>query len=571
MKKQLALAIGQFSIAGRKPVNQDFHAAFIPGQPLLNTKGIVVALADGISSSDVSQHASETAVKSFISDYYCTSDSWSVKNSAQRVLKATNSWLHSQTQQSPYRFDKNKGYVCTFSALVFKSNTAYLFHVGDSRIYRISSGNLEQLSNDHRTILSEEVSYLSKGLGIKENLDVDYNAFPLEEGEMFIIATDGVYEFLSASELLRACSSAGEDLDLLARQLTETACNAGSEDNLTIQIVRVEQLPERNLHEVQEQINLLPPAPTLQPGKIFEDYLILRELHISSRSHIYLAQDKESGAQVVIKTPSTEMRTNERYLEQFLMEDWVARRLHNLHVVKAAGTDRARKFIYTITEFIEGKTLAQWMIDNSSPSLEQVRKIVDQIARGLQAFHRQEMIHQDLRPNNIMIDEMGTVKIIDFGSTKISGVQEITEADQEIAGTAQYTAPEYFLGAEGSSQSDIFSLGVITYQLLSGRLPYGNDIAKTQSVRDQRRLNYSSVITGDNNIPRWVDFAIKKACAIRPENRYREVAEFVYELKHPNPTYLSNSRPPILERNPVLFWQIVSLLLFCALIYKSVQ
>lgn len=571
MKKQLSLSIGQYSSAGKKPINQDFHGSYTPHQPLLDTKGIVVALADGISSSDVSQHASETAVKSFLTDYYCTSDSWSVKNSAQRVLKATNSWLHSQTRQSPYRFDKNRGYVCTFSALIFKSNTVHLFHVGDCRIYRLSKRNLELLTNDHRTVVSEEVSYLSKALGIQEFLEIDYNAMVLEEGDVFILATDGVYEFLSGDELIQACSSETEDLDYLARQLVETAGNAGSNDNLTLQIVRVNQLPERNLHEVHEQINQLPPAPKLQPGKTFEDYRILRELHISSRSHVYLAQDIDSKQQVVIKTPSTEMRNNERYLEHFLMEDWVAKRLNNPHIAKAVSSEKARKFIYTVSEFIEGTTLAQWMIDNPSPSLEQVRNIVAQIAKGLQAFHRQEMIHQDLRPNNIMIDDMGTVKIIDFGSTKITGVQEITEERQEIAGTAQYTAPEYFLGAEGSSQADIFSLGVITYQLLSGALPYGNDIAKTHSFRDQQRLNYRPLTASDNQIPGWIDFAVKKACEIRPSRRYQEVAEFIYELKHPNPTYLSRARPPLLERNPVLFWKIVSLLLFCALIYQSIE
>ena len=104
-----------------------------------------------------------------------------------------------------------------------------------------------------------------------------------------------------------------------------------------------------------------------------------------------------------------------------------------------------------------------------------------------------EMLHQDIRPDNIMIDKTGTVKIIDFGSTRVQGVVEAApSADRDdILGTAQYTAPEYFLGESGTSRSDIFSLGVITYQMLTGRLPYGAEVAKTRTKSQQRKLRYA--------------------------------------------------------------------------------
>ena len=136
--QQLDITIGQYSSRGKKDINQDFHGVFVPTEPALSAKGITIALADGISSSNVSQVASETAVKGFLQDYYCTSDAWSVKTSAQQVLKATNSWLFAQTRNSPHRFNKDKGYICTFSAMILKSNTAHLFHSGDSRIYRVA-------------------------------------------------------------------------------------------------------------------------------------------------------------------------------------------------------------------------------------------------------------------------------------------------------------------------------------------------------------------------------------------------------------------------------------------------
>src|SRR6266851_6840376 len=176
MSGELKISIGQYSDKGRKETNQDFHGALIPKEPLLSLKGIAIVLADGISSSNVSQIASESTVKGFLTDYYCTSESWSVKTSAQRVIVATNSWLHAQTRRSQYSYDKDKGYVCTFSAMVIKSTTAHIFHVGDSRIYRVSGNALEQLTDDHRVVVSSEQSYLSRALGINPQLEIDYLA-----------------------------------------------------------------------------------------------------------------------------------------------------------------------------------------------------------------------------------------------------------------------------------------------------------------------------------------------------------------------------------------------------------
>ena len=568
MKKHLEVSIGQHTSAGRKPVNQDFHGVFIPKEPQLSSKGIAIALADGISSSGVSHVASETAIKSFMQDYYSTSDSWSVKTSVQRVLKATNSWLYAQTRNSPHRYNKDKGYICTFSAIVFKSNTAHLFHSGDSRIFRVTGNNLEQLTQDHRNVVSAETSYLTRALGIHDTLEIDYKSAALSKGDTFVLATDGVYEFLAPKAIAEAINQS-EDLDKVAHQLVDEAYAAGSDDNLTIQIIRLENLPAQHVAEVQQQVNLLPAAPQLAARMKFDGYNIIRDIYISSRSHVFLAEDTESGEKVVIKTPSAEMRNNQEYLESFLMEDWIAKRVSNAHVLKAIEPNRKRNYLYIVTEYIEGQTLAQWMTDNPSPDIEMVRNIVTQIARGLQAFHRQEMVHQDIRPNNIMIDNAGTVKIIDFGATKVAGISEVVEKNEGIVGTAQFTAPEYFLGLSGTPQSDLFSLGVITYQMLSGNLPYGNAISKTRDRRSQGRLTYASLRDEDKAIPGWVDYALSKATHIDPFKRYAEVSEFIYELKKPNPGYLNKTKPPLMERNPVRFWQCISLILMGIIIFQN--
>jgi serine/threonine protein kinase/serine/threonine protein phosphatase PrpC len=568
MPRELHISIGQHSDKGRKQTNQDFHGALIPGEPLLSLKGIAIVLADGISSSNVSHVASESAVKSFLTDYYCTSESWSVKTSAQRVLAATNSWLHSQTRRSQYSYDRNKGYVCTLSAMVIKSTTAHIFHVGDSRIYRLSGNALEQLTEDHRLVVSSEQNYLSRALGINPQIEIDYQALQIEKGDLFLLATDGVYEHAAARFIAGVINQNPHDLDRAAKLIVDHAFERGSVDNLSVQIVRIDELPDGEASEVFGHSHELPLPPLLEARAVFDGYRIVRELHASARSHIYLAVDNETDAVVAIKIPSIDLRGDPAYLKRFMMEEWVARRIDSPHVLKPCLHSRKRNYLYVVTEFIDGQTLTQWMIDHPNPELETVRGIVEQIARGLRAFHRKEMLHQDIRPDNVMIDKTGTAKIIDFGSTKITGVAETVPSDcqDEVLGTVQYTAPEYFLGESGSPRSDMFSLGVITYQMLTGKLPYGSQVAKARTRSQFSKLRYNSATDHNPEIPAWVDGALRRAVHPDPYKRYESLSEYTFDLRQPNPKYLNASATPLIERNPLLFWKSLAAILACIIL-----
>ncbi|MCK7598465.1 bifunctional protein-serine/threonine kinase/phosphatase [Microbulbifer sp. CAU 1566] len=567
MNNSLLLDVGQHSSAGLKPENQDHCGAYLPPEPLLGMKGAAVAIADGISSSSVSAIASETAIKSFLDDYYCTSDGWSVQNAAEQVLKATNAWLYGQTQQSPFRFDKDKGYVCTFSAAVFKGTEAHLFHLGDSRIYRLRRGSLEQLTHDHRQWLGEHNSYLSRALGVTQHLELDYRRLTLEPGDLFIFTTDGVHESLSQRALIQHLDNPSSCLDTSAKTLIAAALANGSSDNLTVQLVRVTAVPEE-VPALIEQAGCLPIPPLLKAGEHFDGYTIEREIHASSRSHVYLATDTASKARVILKAPSVDIADDPGHLERLLMEEWVARRVNSAHVIRAATTHRPRNYLYIAMEVVEGQTLRQWMIDNPQPSLEKVRGIVEQLARGLQALHRAEILHQDLRPENIMISRAGTVTLIDLGSARVAGIAETAaENGQLILGTAIYSAPEYFLGDMGTPRSDLFSLAVLTYHLLSGAFPYGTGVARCTTVSAQHKLRYRSVLSEFREIPAWIDATLKKALQPNPLHRHEALSEFVYELRHPNPQYQSANRPPLIERYPVRFWQTVSGALLLVIFY----
>ena len=573
MNNPMRFSCGQFTDRGRKEINQDFHGISTPDTGQLASKGLALAVADGISTSSLSHIASATAVNSFFSDYYCTSDAWSVKKSGQQVLAATNSWLHSLTRQSQFRFEKERGYVCTFSALIIKSTTAHIFHVGDSRVYRLRQRQLEQLTEDHRQQLSQHESVLSRALGIDQYVEMDYRAASVEAGDVFILCTDGIHEHLTHDDWLNLIAQHSQSLDAAARALAQRALDNGSRDNLTVQLVRIDHLADQSAPQVYQQLAELPFAPALDARSQIDGYQITRELKITSRSHVYLASDQQTGAKVVLKFPSIDQRDDPVYLERFLLEEWIARRLNSAHILKPYNAERQRNYVYVAMEYIEGQSLAQWLVDNPNPSLEIVRELVEQIAKGVQAFHRMDMLHQDLRPENILIDTTGTVKIIDFGSTRVAGLAEIDNPLQRshLAGTALYSAPEYFLGEAGLPQSDQFSLAVITYHLLSGRYPYGTQVAQAKTRAAQNRLHYQSVLDDEREIPAWIDHVLRKALHPNPYKRYGELSEFVYDLRQPNQTFLAKSKPPLIERNPVGFWQGVSLVLTLIVIVLVVK
>ncbi len=567
--KQLEVTVGQHSEAGRKSGNQDFHGLLIPDGAPRTTKGIAAAIADGISSSNVSHIASESSVAGFLSDYFSTPETWSVKQAGERVIRATNAWLHAQTRGSQYRYDHDRGYVCTLSALVLKANTAHIFQVGDSRIYKVREQALEQLTTDHSVSLSPTESCLTRAMGLEHRVDIDYLQSPLRVGDLFLLSTDGIHDYLSDKDILALLLRHPDDLSATAKRLAAAALAAGSDDNLTVQLIRIDRLPlAEAASELHRELSQLPFAPEPVPGQSFDGYRIVRQLHASSRSHVFQAVDETSQTPVVIKIPASDLHQDPKYLEQFALEEWIGRRLRSPHVAKSFVPDRRRNWLYLVTEFVDGRTLKQWMLDHPTPDLETVRNLIEQIARGLRAFHRLEMVHQDLKPENILIDRAGAVTLIDFGATRVAGLQELApdSAGEWPRGAALYAAPETLLGEPSSWQSDQFSLGVIAYQLLTCHLPYGAEVPKIRTGRNLRQLRYQSLRPTRPDVPLWFDDALARAVHPEPHRRFPALSEFLHALRQPDNDWHRRQRPPLIERHPLVFWQSLSALLLLALL-----
>ena len=560
----LKVSVGAYSDKGIKQENEDSYGAYLVEEPQLTHKGVAVVIADGMSGSDAGKEASNCCVTSFLNDYYSTPESWSVKNAGQKILSATNSWLYSQGQQ---RYGSAKGMVSTLSILVCKSTSGHIFHIGDSRVYRLRKGNLELMTRDHCIQISAEKSYLSRAMGIEPRLDVDYKSFPLEKGDLFIMTTDGVHEFIAEKTLKKIAQEEG-DLAQRAQKIVQLAIENNSDDNLTCQLFSVDELPQANEDEIIRRHANLPFPPLLDAGMILDGYRIEEELHSSKRTQIYRAFDTVTETQVILKTPSILYDDDALYIEHFLHEEWAGKRIHHENVLKVLSTDRKKTCIYYVIEYLEGQTLRAWMDSHPKPYIREVREIVKQIAKGLRAFHRMEMLHQDLKPENIIIKNNGVVTIIDFGSVKIAGIAEISpiEASEEnVLGTLNYTAPEYHLGQRGTVKSDIYSLGVITYEMINKALPFGQDMPEKPNKINLAKLNYVPSFHKNDMVPQWIDGALKKATSIIPQARYEELSEFIHDLSKPNKDFLKSADSiPLVARNPLMVWKIISALLLLA-------
>ncbi len=569
MTRTLQIHLGQFSDQGAKPANEDFYGALIPEGELLNLKGAVFAIADGMSSSESARLAAECAIKNFLTDYFATPDSWTVRHSGGRVLSALNRWLYAQGSRL---FDPSRGMVTTFSALVLKSTTAHLFHIGDTRIWRLRDATLEPLTEDHHHWVSQERVYLNRALGVDAHLEIDYRSLPVEVGDRYLLTTDGVHGYLPPARIKQIIIEQGDHLDAACRALTAAARGAGSPDNLTCQLLRIDALPLPDADSVFQQLTELPMPPPLEPGMILDGYRIVRELHASPASQLYLALDTESNHQVVLKTPSVNFEDDPGYLERFRHEEWVGRRIDSPHVVKMIEPARRRRFLYHVLEYLDGQTLRQWITTHSQPPLNEAQAILEQIARGIRAFHRLDMLHRDLKPENIHLDQHGTARIIDFGSVKIGGVAEIASSvkQTDLLGTRNYTAPEVLRGEPATTSADLFAFGVIAYELLTGHLPYRDAFSGPVDAKRLTQRRYRSARSERPDLPNWVDGALEKAVRADPARRYTVETELLYDLNHPNAEFNERRPLPLLERSPTAFWRGVawgSLLLNLVLFY----
>lgn len=575
----LSLSIGGRSNAGNKVKNQDAFASAIPNEQEIISKGIAVAIADGVASANYAAQASQLAVTQFICEYYATQDTWSTGKSAAKVLKSLNQWLFSQRKHYCGASVTDRDLVCqqwltTFTGVIFKSASAYVFHVGDTRFSRFRQGRLEVLTRDHNQKSIGRKGILTRALGADTHLEVDYCQTSIDPEDIYLLTCDGVHDVLSETEItacLLTLPSVPDRaaLERVSQKIIDTAITSGSEDNVSCVLVAMHSIPARNIDEIQRTLFAKAIPPALQVGQSLDGYTVKKIIYASVRSHLYLVESSDTKTLYVLKAPSLNFVDDTIYLQGFIREAWVGERIKHKNVMRIIASPTESQFLYHICHYVEGQSLTQWMHDNPNPSLETVRQIIQQIIGALRSFQRLDLVHRDLKPDNVMIDNYGHVTLIDYGTVKVASLDESHLSLEETVpqGSINYIAPETLLEMQADHQSDLFSLGVICYQMLSGALPYKPMTSSGAKIKDYPFWCYISIRQFRQELPLWLDLTLAKALAANPSSRYKSLSEFEVDLRKPNTsTMIDYQQQPLIKRHPLKFWQGLSLTLFILLI-----
>lgn len=536
----------------------------VPDFSRLATRGMVAAVADGISSSQVSQYASELAVSKFVRDYLLTSNVWSPARAAELVLRTLNTELYVKTQHSPYHENPDKGYVCTFSAVILHQQHAVLLHCGDSSIYRVRDGEVTLCTSEHRQAGEDGQSYLSNALGVRPNLSVDVSTCEVNPGDTFVLMTDGIAETVAPDSWQEILNTHQDDLDQCAGQIAEAALQAGCNDNLTVVLLNVLATTDTPAVTYSEN-GFLPLVEIPKPGDVIDDWLIQRQLHSSERSHVFLAVHQQHNKQAVLKMPASSMLDNVGFLDEMVKEEWIGARIEHENVLSHYPQPYLRRTFYIAMAYVPGTSLRQCRDDLGVVTVAQIRDWTTQIVNGLTALHRKGVLHQDIRPDNILLDDAGRITLVDLGAACVSGHNFLQRDEQLfIPGDLLFSAPEYFVGVWPDESAEQFSLAVLVYFLVSGEYPYNSDVAKQTNYAGLLKLRYITLLQRNVNVPVWFDATLKRACHPQASKRYPSLSEFLYDLHHPNPAYRGGV--PLIERNPVRVWQSVSAILLVLLL-----
>ncbi|MEN9429378.1 MAG: hypothetical protein RJA86_237 [Pseudomonadota bacterium] len=548
----LRINAAQISHAGPKDINEDAIALHLPQGHGLSGHTAAAAIADGLSSAEGGRIAAETSVTNFLNDFFATPSSWSVKTAGLKVLAALNRWLHGQGQHYHHQ---HRGYLTTFTTLIIRGNTGHIFHVGDSRLYRLRQQEWECLTKDH-ALTTRQGNQLTRALGMDWRIDIDYLEVDVHVGDLYLLSTDGIHGFIPDKELHTIIASRSETLEARCEKLLTCADAHHSDDNRSCQLLEIIDLPPTDAHALG--LNTLAPLPPpLVKGQILDGYLIEAEIQGNARSHVYKVCDKHDNQLYILKTPSVNIADDEDALRAFQREDWIGQRFHHPDIVKTFAPTRPRHYLYLIQEHLEGQSLRAWRKANPDAPVETMIAFAKPAIKALRALHRRETLHQDVKPDNLFITQTGQLKLIDFGSATVGSISENLNLR---AGAAEYAAPEYALGVARDGRADQFSLAVTFYELLTGHYPYGDHYLAAKTPNQFRKLQYTSACKHNPHVPLWLDAALARALSLNPEHRYPELSEFLIDLERPN-THLTLKAKPWLEQNPLLFWQLTSVLL----------
>jgi serine/threonine protein phosphatase PrpC len=556
-------SVGFHSAAGPRPTNQDFAGAVFGADLPEPRRDIVAAVADGIGSAKGGRVAAETAVRGFLDGMCDLPESTEVQRAAARVLDALNAWMHSQGTRDP----NLAGMGCTFTALVLRGRLAHVVHIGDSRAYRLSGERLTQLTTDHaRESGSDRSTTLYRALGVESALRLEYTAVPMARHDRFLLCTDGLYGWVTDETIADLLSERSAPTDT-ARALVKIAIESGTRDNCTALVLDVLELPTAELSTLATA-SQLPIVALPQGGETIDGFVLKTLLSDGRYARLFAATDEVEGGDVVLKFPKPQATEAAELRAAFEREAWVGTRVHSPGLGRIIELPHGRQScLYTVMPLYVGELLETRLNRPPSVGLEQGRDIAIRLAGAIATLHRDGIIHRDIKPDNVILEQDGVLKLIDLGAVRIRGLED--SSPERIPGTQAYVAPEMFTGEPGNAATDIYALGVSIFRTYTGEFPYGNSDAMSSPSRD-RPLDLT-VLRPD--LPAWLQATLGRAIARDPADRFHDMGEFAAEMEAgpARAPMLTRRSLTLYERHPLRFWQVLAAVLALALLWSILR
>lgn len=537
----LQLSFAQASATGPRAENQDALRLVTPAPELAASKGYLFALADGVSQCADGGLAARASLQALAMDYYATPATWSVAQALDRLLLAQNRWLRAQGDQP---------LLTTLSALVLRGRRFTLAHVGDCRAYRWHDDRLQRLSEDHVWDQPGMQHVLKRALGLDQNLLVDYLDGELQQGECYVLVSDGVWASLG-DQHIQAVLREQPDLQLAADTLVASAHYNGSRDNASALLVRVEQLGTANLGDTLVQLQQWPLPGLLRDGQAIDGWQVETRLAHSRQALLYRVRDS-LGQPWLLKTLPSASAHQPDAAQNLLLEEWFLRRVAGRHFPEL-HTASQRQHLYYVMREHNGLTLAAQFAEQGPLPLAQWLEVARQLLQAIGILHRRNLLHRDIKPDNLHLGKDGQLRLLDFGLAYCPGLSE--DPPHALPGTPSYIAPEAFEGHPPSPRQDLYAAGVTLYYLLTGHYPYG-EVEAFQRPRFGQPVNAARYRP---DLPQWLQHNLQQAVAADPLRRFETAEQWLLLLERGERQVLS--RPlPLLEREPLKVWRTLALL-----------
>jgi serine/threonine protein phosphatase PrpC len=555
----LKFSLGESSVTGPRPRNEDYIGAVTPSDEHLEVKGAVLMVADGVSGGSGGQEAAEMTVRTVSADYYATPDTWTIQHSLEKVLDAANRWVLSQAQANKAM----AGMATTLSLMVLRGQRYVLAHVGDTRIYRLRNQTIEQLTTDHVWDRPDMRHVLKRAVGLDKTLLVDYAEGLLEAGDVYAIMSDGVWESVGDAAIHHAMMLYNTP-QMTAEHLTKLAIEKGGQDNASVIVVKIEEIGDDNVADLLSDAESLKVPPKLKVGEVLDGFEVLQILHDSRATVLY--QVKNAAQQLfVLKTLQPLLANDKASCQGLMNEEWLAKRVVSQCVPQILPLAKGqRNYLYYVMTWHEGATLQQRLENDHHFTVNGVAKVGLDLVRGLSMLHRLNIVHRDIKPANIHIGSDGRLRILDLGVALNTTLP--TPETMDNPGTPSFMAPELFDGKVADNQSDIYAAGVTLYHLLTRKYPYG-EIEPFQKPRFGEPIRPSRYRP---EIPAWLENVVLKAIAREKDKRFETAEEMLHALEHGELKPIAIQRTPLIARARLVKWQwlaIFSIILNLFLIY----